>query len=205
MTTWHIIRCTSGQEGRAERYLERMGYPHGWHPVRKVRLSEAVYKRLIRAWEKLGTKAASRKPERHRTQPFVHGYVFLPAETVSPFQINGHHPGVWMEVLAVDGAPYRLTDTDMAKMKDVPDRVQEIVAEAERAARAAWEAKRPKVGLKARITAGVFAGSEGEVISITHGQAEIDIGMILGRVKVAETMLVAVQPAKDLQEAQDVV
>lgn len=189
MSNWFIIRCTSGQEGRAERYLERMGYPHGWHPERKVRLSEAVYQRLLQSWKKLDTAARSRKPDRYRKKPYVYGYVFLPAEEVAIYGINGHHPRVWMEVLCVDGKPYRLKDSHMAAMKEVPDRVQTIVDEAERAARAAWEAKRPAIGKRAKIVSGIFEGQEGVVKAIAEGEVEIDIGALIGRVKVSETLL----------------
>lgn len=187
MTTWRIVRCTSGQEGRAERYLERMGYPHGWHPIRKVRISEAVYQRLLSGWKRLGKKATSRKPDRYRKKPYVHGYVFIPAEKIEPYRINGHHPGFWMEVLCVDGRPYELTDANMAQMKEVPDRVKELVEAAERAAHAAWLAKRPVVGGTAKITSGAFEGKSGQVVSINQGQVQIDVGALLGMIKVDET------------------
>lgn len=167
MTYWHIIRCTSGQEGRAERYLEQMGYPHGWHPTDKKRLSEAVYARLLRSWNNLPKFAKSNKPKRYTTVPYVYGYVFVPTDEIDVHRVNGHHPRVWMGVLCVDGAPYRLTDAQMAEMKSVPARVKELLDEAERAEREAWEAKRPVPGQQGRVVQGPFEGVTADVDCVT--------------------------------------
>lgn len=186
---WHIIRCSSGQEGRAERYLERMGYPNGWHPTEKVRLSEAIYQRMVQAAKKLPAWAQSRKPSRYKVKTTVTGYVFLPADHVIVHQINGHHPNVWMEVLCVNGEPYRMSDDQMAQMRETPDRVRDIVNAAEAAKLAAWEAMRPAVGAMGRIVRGSFEGNQGPVVSIGAGEVKIDIGAVAGHVTLPEQMV----------------
>ena len=180
---WYIIRCTSGQEGRAERYLERMGYPHGWHPTQKRRLSEAVYQRLMRAHSKLPSFAKSKKPSRYKIAPYVYGYVIVPAEDMEVHRVNGHHPQVWMGVLCVNGSPYRLTDAQMAEMRSVPERVRQLLDEAEKAAREGWEAKRPVVGGKARVMQGSFQGASGTVEVIERGHVRFDDAGMFGRMR----------------------
>lgn len=189
MTTWRIIRCTSGQERRAERHLERMGYPHGWHPVEKIRIREAVYQRMVRAAKKLPSWTG-KKPERFKIRPFIHGYVFVPADDIDTHRIKGQHtPQLWMDVVCVDDKPYSLTNADMAAMKQVPERLKQMLDEIERKAREEWEAKRPQVGKTAKIVDGVFQGNDGKVTSVSPGYVEVDIGALIGRVKVPEQMV----------------
>ena len=183
---WCIIRCTSGKEAIAEALLDRMGYPGGWHPVEKVRMSEAVYQRRLRAAKMLPGWAQIKTPKRYTIRPVVTGYVFLPAPSMQVHQINGNHPSVWMGVLCVNGAPYRLTDTTMAKMRQTPERIKQLVDDARKAEQEAWEAKRPQVGGKAIVTAGMFEGNEGTVISVGD-DVELDVGAFLGYVKVPQS------------------
>lgn len=182
MTYWHIIRCVSGQEGKAERYLERLGYPHGWHPTEKVRLSESVFQRMARA-------AKGKLPKRYRVKPFVTGYVFIPADAIDVDKIKRNVFGAWLDPLIVNGAPYRVTESIMAEMKQVPDRVRELLDEAEQAKRAEWEAKRPVVGGKAKVIAGPFEGHVVDVVSISSGRLVCDVGGLPGGVMMREEML----------------
>lgn len=185
--SWFIIRCTSGQEGKAERYLERMGYPHAWHPKQKRRLSEAVYQRLLRAAKKLPNWARSKPPSRHKVIPYVYGYVFLPTDDIEPHRINGHHsPQVWMEVLCVNGNPYRLRDEDMTRMRDIPDTLKALIDEAERKAYEEWQAKRPVIGGRAKVISGIFEGYEAVVTEIRAGEVVMDLTTV-GPVKLPET------------------
>lgn len=186
---WHIIRCTSGQEGRAERYLERLGYPHGWHPVEKVRLSEKIYQRMLQAAKSAGDLARGKKPKRYKVRPYVHGYVFLPTDEVNIDKIKRNHFGAWMEVLVVNGAPYRLTDARMSGMKQVPDRVRELLDEAERAEREAWEAKRPVVGEPARVVSGHLEGRVARVASISEGRANLEASGLFSEFSIDEKKL----------------
>jgi len=184
---WLIIRCTSGQEGKAERHLAQLGYPDAWHPTEKVRVSEAIYQRMLRASQKLPSWAQSRKPKRYKVKPIVTGYVFLPAPEVAIHEINDHEaPQLWMSVLCVNGAVYRLSDETMAQMRATPDRIKEMVDQAEAAKRYEWEIKRPVVGEEACVMEGPFRGTCGVVQSVMRGEVEIDIGALLGRVKCPE-------------------
>lgn len=186
---WHIIRCTSGQEGRAERYLERMGYPHGWHPTEKVRLSESVYQRICQAAKRTGMWVKGKPPKRYKVRPFVHGYVFLPSDTVDIDRIKRNPFGAWMEVLVINDEPYRLTDAKMADMKQVPERVKALLDDAERKEREAWEAKRPVVGEAAKVLGGAFEGHIASVVSISNGEVTFDGVGPFGQVKVAEKLV----------------
>ena len=186
MSNWFIIKTTSGQECRAERYLERMGYSNGWHPVEEVRISERIYQRLK-------ASRTGKPPPRYKTRPIVTGYVFLPSDDVDVHRINGHHTAqLWMDVLCVNGEPYRVSDATMSQMRSVPDRLQELLDEAQRAAQAEWEAKRPIVGCEARVIHdGLYQGLVGVVSDYweDRGEVKIDFPASIGRVSMRDTMV----------------
>lgn len=187
---WVIIRCTSGQEGKAERYLERLGYPHGWHPTERKRISEKIYQRMLAASKKLPSWAQSRTPKRYKVKPIVTGYVFLPAPEIAVHQINGHHTSnLWMEVLCVNGTPYRLSDETMSAMRDIPKQLRDLLDQAQAEQRAAWEAKRPIVGQEACVMGGPFQGNCGMVESAGDGTVKLDIGALLGSITVPAEMV----------------
>ncbi|MEL7282121.1 MAG: transcription termination/antitermination NusG family protein [Pseudomonadota bacterium] len=190
MSNWFIIKVTSGQEGKAERFLERMGYPYGWHPTHKVRMSEAIYQRLLRANKQLPAWAQRKAPPRYKVKPVVTGYVFVPAEEISVHQVNGHHTSqLWMQVLCVNGSPYRVKDEVMAQMKLVPERVQDLLDEARRAEQAAWEAKRPRVGEMARVIDGPFIDHVGPVARMKDGMVLFEVRGLLSCVHIPEQMV----------------
>lgn len=180
--TWYIVKCLSGHEGRAERFLERLGYPHGWHPTEKVRLPEKLY---LRALERFSRKGGP-KPQRHRISPVVTGYVFVPADCIDWRAIKENPFGEWMEVLTVAGAPYVISDEAMMKMRSIPDRLAEMVKSVEDARRKAWEAKRPIVGQEAMVVDGLFKGKKGPVEEIHGEMVRIDVGGYAGPIDIPQ-------------------
>lgn len=150
MTSWHIIECTRGRESACALVLERLGYPGAWYPQKTVsvpprrtaRRSGIKEKRVQRAW--------------------VNGYLFVPADEVSCYHVNGWHGQLWFRVLAPGGEAYRVKDEDMARMRDVPKRIAETIQEAKRLEQEAKEAVR-RIGAKVKIIDGPFEGQVGTV------------------------------------------
>ena len=165
MTTWHIIECSRGKESACEAVLGRMGYPGAWHPVkvsdtrqpgRKRGLTDLKARRVFRAW--------------------VPGYLFVPADQIECWRVNGWHGQLWFRVLAPGGVPYRLTDEDMKRMKDVPKRLAEAIEAAKRAEREAREAVQRK-GTRVLICQGVLEGMTGTVEGPHKDGVSVDAGL----------------------------
>ena len=177
---WAIIRCKSGQEVRAERYLERMGYPDGWHPVEKVRTSPRAYQRALAAWRQ--AMETRRKPQTHKTRPLVHGYVFapIPKGGIDPARIKHSPFAIWMEVLCVNDAPYTVTSEAMAAMRQIPERLKEMIDVAEYEAQQRRLEDMPVVGEMAIVADGPFQGRQGVVHLMDKNAAEIDLGLAIG-------------------------
>lgn len=177
---WYIIECTSTKEQAACDILERMGYDETFFPRRKMN---------VRPRGKMAR--ASRKGPVWEYRAWVYGYVFVcchPAD-IEPYKINTvheHRDKIRLRVVAPGGVPYQITDEDMARMKDVPARVQNLIQDAKAKERAEWEAKRPVVGVRAIITGGSFSGQFGTVMDVTDGMVKIDLGLV--PVKVPEQM-----------------
>jgi transcription antitermination factor NusG len=119
---------------------------------------------------------------------WVPGYLFIPTEEISCHIINGHHGQLWFRVLAPGGTPYRVKDEDMARMRDVPSRVKDLVDEAKRQEYEAWQAVRPVIGEIARVTRGTFAGTRGVVKAIHGGEVAIDTNGPIKAIKVPESI-----------------
>lgn len=188
---WFIVRTMSGQEGKAERYLERLGYPNGWHPIEEKRIGQRLYDRLCRM-----AKAAGReKPDRIRKAPYIHGYVFIPGKEIDPYKVRYSDLPLWMDVLCsgMDMKPFSLSSDDMAAMRQFPDRIREMIEDAEAQARAAWEATRPIQGEKARVTGmPSFEGQIGVVERIHKGKVFIDFGQMVGTLSFDEMCVLRV-------------
>jgi len=172
----------SGQEGKAEQYLERLGYPHGWHPTQKERLSESIYQRLCAAMRGTNAWSKGQRPKRYKIKPMVHGYVLLPASDIDPARIKYSPFACWMEVLCIGETPYVIPPEQMAKMRQMPDRLREVFEEAERLAEEARRAVMPIVGQPAVVIHGPFQDQKGIVTSIESGRVEIDLGQTIGPV-----------------------
>lgn len=163
--TWCIVQVTSGREEAAGAILDRLGYPGAWYPTRKVQ-----------ATSRLRQKRATTAP-RYVQRAWVPGYLFLPTTTPEHHVINGTHGRLWMRLITPGGEVYRVQDRDMARMQDVPKRVQELVDEARRKEQEAWQAVCPEVGKRAKLVSGPFMGAQGVVISITDGEVVLDCGV----------------------------
>lgn len=184
---WYIVRCMSGQEGKAERILERLGYPYGWHPTESVRVSPRIYQRALSAWKvarggKTGSKAEM--PKKFRVKPLIHGYVLLPAVAIDVIRIKNNPFSLWLEVLCVGDAPYTIPQKQMAQMRQMPDRLREVFEEAERIAEQARIEALPVIGQEAIVTAGALQGYKGQVAAMEGSRVEIDFGMRIGCVTV---------------------
>lgn len=173
--TWHILSVTGGKELAACAALARYGYTETWYPTRVIDARPRA--KVARSMP--GTK-------RRRTVAHVPGYVFLflrPGQPLWCHVINGHEGGVFMRVLSPGGVPYEVRDADMARMKQVPDRIRQLVEEVRERERQEAEAKRPRVGQIATVTEpGAFAGWRGTVLEITASGIRLDCD--LGRITV---------------------
>lgn len=167
---WHIIEVTSTYESAACAILDWLGYPETFYPQRKV--------------VNRPRRRATRPGPRYRYRAWVPGYVFLCAEHVACHIINGQHGRVHMRVLSPGGVPYRLTDEDMARMADVPQRVQALVDEARAREAAERAARRPVEGEPARIISGPFAGATGVVEAISGGVVQVLVGAVPVRAEI---------------------
>lgn len=171
MTAWHIIECTRGRENACALVLARLGYPGAWFPTKTVnaptrrtaRRTNIKAKRVQRAW--------------------VLGYLFLPADGVDCYRINAPHGKLWLRVLAPGGVAYRVTDEDMARMRDVPKRIMETIEEAKRQEVEALKAVTTP-GRQVRIIVGPLEGSAGEVIEARPDGVSVALP-VLGKVLVS--------------------
>lgn len=166
MTHWHIIQVKGGMEDNAEARLEALGYPETFCPRKDVDL---------RPRGKIA-RARGAKPKWGK-RPYVAGYVFVCTPDIRAHVINeDRHGRLWMRVLSPGGVPYVVTDKQMARMRDVPERIKQLVDEVKRQELEARAARRPQVGGKAQIIEGPFAGMPGTVHSITGDSVTITIG-----------------------------
>jgi transcription antitermination factor NusG len=165
---WYIIEVTSTKEAAACAILRRLGYRETFYPQRKV---DARPRGKAK-------RAASRAP-RWAYRAWVPGYVFLCADRIETHRITGSHGRVHMRVLCPGGEPYRVTDEDMARMKDVPKRVRALIDAVRRREREEWERRRPQVGALAKLVSGPLSGSEGVVREITGDQVRLEVGPLV--------------------------
>lgn len=166
--TWYIVQCESNLEGRCVGLLAWLGYPGGWYPYEE----REVPSRL---------RSAARK--RYHRYAIVPGYVFFPANHVRVHRINDLDRRPAMRVLCPGGEPYKVKAEDMARMKQVPDQVRDLVENMERLLREEMEAKMPKVGETAHVSKGVFEGWRGIVQAVEGDIVSVDIGGMFGPVK----------------------
>ncbi len=178
---WYIVRCLSGQEGRAERFLEKLGYPHGWHPTERVRAPSRGFQMALAAWRRMGGNKAS-KPDRYTTKPVVTGYVLVPADNIDPARVKHSPFNCWMEVVCVGDRPYAIPSAQMAAMRKLPSRLVETIEEAARLAEEDRKARLPVVGAEVEAIAGPFTGHKGYVAQIEGNSAEVEMGVIIGSV-----------------------
>lgn len=197
---WHIIACTGGQEATAKAVLDALGIVEVWWPTKKRQMSEAAYQRCIRRYNASNPTAQTPKPVRYQIEPWVKGYVFAYADSLACHIINGthgmarnretdtgrrakfSHASVHLNVITINGTPYRVPESQMAQMKDIPERAQQIVADAKQAEWAAREAIRPIVGGRAIVHKAPFAGIEAEVVALAMNGVTLDFGGTLGHV-----------------------
>lgn len=169
---WWIVSVSSGKEAPACAALARKGYPDAWYPKRKIDTRpRSKTARVKAARQRAGMPAP---PPRYIERAWVPGYVFVDAPAIECHRINGMHGRLHMRVLSPGGEPYRLEDADMARMRDVPKRVREMVhavAAAERAARAQVE---PREGEPAKIVEGPFSGVSGPVTAMRGDEVRIE-------------------------------
>ena len=168
MTHWHIIQCPGGQEAKAKIVLGQMGHDEIWWPVKKLRLTGF---QLDRARAKGG------KASEYRVVPWAPGYVFTFTEDIDLYRVNSAGQ-LRMRVLAPGGTPYTMTDEDMARMKDYPERVKALIADIRAREAAEIAARRPIVGGPAKITNGPMEGRTGDVVGYRVGEWRVNLGAI---------------------------
>lgn len=172
-----MVECTRGRERVCVARLDLFRYFGGWYPTKKVDTRPAAQKR----------KANPRKKPRHRVIALVPGYIFLKADDPLALRdvLEAYTGTLWMRLLIIGGTPVALTDDDMAQMKQVPRRVAQLVEDVKRRQREEWEAKRPKIGMPAKITDGALSGASGVVKDIRNGTVRLDLAL-MGFVTVPE-------------------
>lgn len=164
-STWMIVECTSTKERASCMVLERLGYEETFYPKRWVDQRPRGKK----------ARAKSNKPN-WVERAWVPGYLFLCAESVAVHRINGSHGKLHMRILSPGGVPYEVSDEDMARMQDVPERVKALIEDAKAAEREAWERVRPQVGKLAKLVAGPFVDQKGMVQYIDGDDLKIAVG-----------------------------
>lgn len=171
--TWHIIQCPSGKERDTEAILARLGYEDTFYPKRTV---DARPRGKALRGKHQGPNTVQRA--------WVTGYVFVDAGFIECHRINRTHGKITLRVLSPGGVPYKVTDEQMARMRDVPQRVKDLIDQVRREERAAWEAKRPMMGQPAIVVDGTFKDKQGEVVHMQGDTVKLDLGMFLGLVTI---------------------
>lgn len=153
--TWYVVQCFSGREERAQDDMRRHG----------------VEGELFAPYEKV--QNTSKRGPQYRRVMLAPGYVFVDFGSDDPLRLvdvcrmvtTEAIPGLGLRVLAPAGVPYPLSDDIMGQMRTMPERLRQIVDDAEAAERAAGLAKMPRAGRPARITSGALAG---QVLPVDH-------------------------------------
>ena len=171
-------------------HYTRKGSPYYWLRVRRadgswdsissgIRIDQEGSKRKIQ--QRISDETAKEALMRDDggsalLRAWVPGYLFVPADQIECWRINGWHGQLWFRVLAPGGVPYRLTDEDMKRMKDVPKRLAEAIEQAKRAEREAREAVQRK-GTRVLICQGVLEGMTGTVEGPHKDGVSVDAGL----------------------------
>lgn len=160
---WYIVQCPGGQEARAAVVLRRLGYGETFWPTRKVRLTGVQIKRNA--------------GKQFRVVPWVPGYVFTCTDRLDVFRIHEAKP-ITLHVLSPGGLPYALTDEDMGKMRDYPERIRAKVEEIAALEAAERAARLPRLGEPAKIVEGPLSGHSGAVVGKRKGEWCVNLGAL---------------------------
>ena len=167
--TYSVIRCTSRAETAAAARLERLGYPGAWWPTDEVpALSGAKTRAVQRAGEKPPV----------RIVPVIPGYVFVEGE-VDIYRVRSAPDSkLWMAALIVNGQPVTIPDDQMSMMKQIPERLEQHMAEIQAKLEAERAARAPRLGELAVLVDGYMAGRRGIVIGIQGGAVKMEMNDI---------------------------
>lgn len=165
--TWYILTTPPQREKRAEVWLERIGMSTSWMPT---------------TTRHKPNRRGGRTAYQHKVAP---GYLFAmferePIWDVLFMQGKGRVSGV----VSKGSEPCAITEETLAKMQQVPQRIEQerqAAADAERAARLA---NMPEVGGNAVLEVGPLSGRHVQIEAINQGIAYFIMGSVRGEMAV---------------------
>lgn len=172
---YYIIRCTSGREQTARKWLKEIGYCETWVPMRRMlRRADQV----MRDMKRCKSPVARKRIKRFEWKPWVYGYIFVKADHIDVAKIRylvEDLNNLWMEVLVIHGKPVAVSHLDMLKMKAVPANAKKLIDDLNAQAEAEARANELQFGDEAVIIDGPFIGQTGLVVERDEAKDRLKI------------------------------
>lgn len=162
---WFILRSISQKEKAAAAKLDCLGVLETWYPAevgwrvhRNAKRDRVEYEKLI-----------------------APGYLFALFDCEPLWhRLFAQTKGILTGVVGVDDRPYAVPQHVLARMQQVPNRIQMLRQEEDMRDKAHRLARQPIVGQQARLTQGPLAGMVVDISRIDRGLAAFIIGGLQG-------------------------